>query len=136
MKYLIDHNLPPALARAIDELCHSDPHTEVHALKDLYPANTKDIDWITDLAQEKGWVIISQDRFTKGDAEKAAVKRSGLTVFFLAKQWSQAKFWDKSHNLVRWWPSIMNQAENMTGGSAFKVRWQHGSKAKFEQVQV
>ena len=136
MKYLIDNNLPPKLAHALRELCSYDQSVEVFALSDKFKSSTKDIDWITELTKDSGWVVVSQDRFKKGDAEKEALRRSGLTVFFLAKQWSQEQYWSKAHNLVRWWPSIMEQAERMTGGSAFKVKWSHGSKAKFEQVKL
>ena len=135
-KYLIDHNLPAQLAHAIRELCSHDKSVEVYALTDKFPANAKDADWITTLADEGDWIIISQDRFRKGNTEKEALRRSSLTVFFLARQWSQEKYWAKAHNLVRWWPSIMDQAELVTGGSAFKVRWAHGAKAKFEQATL
>ncbi|MTI12156.1 hypothetical protein E1189_03720 [Sansalvadorimonas verongulae] len=132
----MDNNLPPQLARAIEELCRPYKNIEVWPLCDLFDANTPDIDWITDLSSEKAWVIISQDRFAKGSAEKQALRESGLTVFFLDKQWAKQKYWDKSHNLVRWWPAIMEQADRMTGGSAFRVRWRFGGKAQFEQVKV
>ncbi len=74
MKYLIDNNLPPKLAHAIRELCFYDKSIEVHALADKFKPCTK------------------EDRFKKGDAEKEALRRSGLTVFFLAKQWSQEQY--------------------------------------------
>ena len=83
-KYLIDHNLPAQLAHAIRELCSHDKSVEVYALTDKFPANAKDADWITALADEGDWVIISQDRFRKGNTEKEALRRSGLTVFFLS----------------------------------------------------
>lgn len=136
MKYLIDNNLPPALAHAIHELSSVKGDVEVYALKDKFPTNTLDIDWINTLSSEKNWVIISQDRFRKGDAEKEVIRQSGLTVFFLDKQWAKRKYWDKAQNLVRWWPAIMEQADRMTGGSAFKVKWNHGSVARFEQVKL
>lgn len=136
MKYLIDSNLPPALSHAIRELSTIRDNTEVYALKDKFSSDTKDIDWISALSGGKDWVVISQDRFKKGNEEKEALRRSGLTVFFLDKQWSKRKYWDKAHNLVRWWPAIMDHAERMTGGSAFKVKWNHGTVAKFEQVKL
>ena len=94
MKYLIDHNLPAQLAHAIRELCSHDKSVEVYALTDKFPANAKDADWITALAE------------------------------------------DGDYNLVRWWPSIMKQADMVTGGSAFRVKWAHGAKAKFEQIRL
>ena len=137
MKYLFDNNLPPAFAKAIHELCQREENTEVFALKQKFSPDTKDIDWINALAAEKNWVVISQDRFKKGNQEKEALRRSGLTVFFLDKQWAKGRqYWDKAQNLVRWWPSIMMQAERMKGGSAFRIPWAHGSVGKFEQVRL
>ena len=62
MKYLIDNNLPPALAHAIRELSTVRDNTEVYALKDKFPPATKDIDWITALSEDNDWVVISQDQ--------------------------------------------------------------------------
>ena len=81
MKYLIDNNLPPALAHAIRELSTIRDNTEVYALKDKFPSDTKDIDWINALSGGKDWVVISQDRFKKGNEEKEALRRSGLNSF-------------------------------------------------------
>ncbi|WP_067518140.1 hypothetical protein [Endozoicomonas ascidiicola] len=136
MKFILDHNLPPALAHAMHELSTIKQGVEVYALRDKFPADTLDTDWINALASEKGWVIVSQDRFKKGDEEKEALRRSGLTVFFLHKQWAKKKYWDKAQNLVRWWPAIIDQAERMRGGSAFRVCWTHGAVARFEQITL
>lgn len=134
MKFFIDHNLPPRLARAIDELCGHD-HQVTH-LKDKFDQSTSDVEWIETLAQEGGWVVISQDRLKKGDHEKEAIRRSGLILFNLDKQWSRAAFWDKSQRLIQWWPHIIDQAERISGGAAFRVRWRIGGKATFEQLKL
>jgi len=122
LKFLIDNNLPPAIARALHELCKADGHSVV-ALKDKFTANMPDVDWIMDLSQESGWTVVSQDRFTKGDAEKLAFRESGLPIFCLAKQWGQMTYWQKAENLVRWWPAIIQQSELIRGGAAFRVSW-------------
>lgn len=69
MKFLIDHNLPPAIARALHELSLGDGHLVV-PLKDRFSPSTSDIAWITELKDEGGWTVISQDKFAKGDVEK------------------------------------------------------------------
>ncbi|MBV1790564.1 DUF5615 family PIN-like protein [Marinobacterium sp. D7] len=134
MKFFIDHNLPPRLARAINELCGED-HLVIH-LKERFDQSTPDVEWIRTLASEGGWIVITQDRLKKADHEKEAIRRSGLILFNLDKQWAKAEFWDKSHRLVQWWPYIIEQAERISGGAAFRVRWRMGGKATFEQSKL
>lgn len=74
------------MAHAIHELSSIKGDVEVFALKDKFPPDIKDIDWITTLSSEKDWAVVSQDRFRKGDAEKEVLRKSGLTVFILDKQ--------------------------------------------------
>lgn len=135
MKFLIDNNLPPQLARALHELSKNESHN-VFPLKAKFPANTADTEWILALKEEGEWAIISQDGFRKNDLEKAAIRSCGLPVFCLSKQWGSQSYWEKAHNLVRWWPAIMEQANMISGGAAFRVPWRYGAKPKFEQIKI
>lgn len=135
MKFLLDNNLPPALARALNELSKSDGHIVV-PLKDKFPANACDILWIETLQNESGWAVISQDKFTKGDIERQVFRECGLPIFCLAKQWGQETYWSKAHNLVRWWPAIVCQAELISGGATFRIPWRFFSAGKIEQMRM
>lgn len=134
MKFLLDNNLPPALARALNELSKVEGHSVVH-LSEKFPRDTADIDWITALKAEGDWVIVSQDQFRKSDLEKEAFRQAGLTVFCLAKHWSKARYWEKAHQIVRWWPAIMAQAEHLVGGAALRVQWKYSPPGRFEQIK-
>jgi len=134
VKFKLDANLPRALARALHELSHVDGYTVCHLI-DKFPPNTPDIDWITALKEEKNWVVVSQDRFTKGRVEKQILRECGLVVFCLAKHWSGESYWNKAYQLVRWWPSIIEQSERISGGAAFEVPWRFTSpKGKFKPL--
>ncbi len=135
MKFLIDNNLPPAIARALNELCKSEGHL-VTPLKERFPPNSSDIHWITQLKSEGGWTVLSQDRFCKGDAERLAFRECGLPIFCLAKQWGQMSYWQKAENLVRWWPAITQQAGLTNGGAAFRVPWRFSAPGKFEHIKI
>jgi len=136
LKYLLDNNLPPALARALHILTSSQ-YTEhaVEALKDKFPANTPDEVWIQALADEGGWVVISHDRFRKA-AEPEVMRRAGLIVFLLGKSWGNVAFWDKAYQLVRWWPAIIDQSERIEGGAAYEVPFRFSGKGKFKQMTL
>lgn len=135
MKFLVDNNLPPPFARALHALSENEGH-QVLSLKEKFAANTSDVDWIGALQAEGDWVVISQDHFRKGNLEKKAFRECGLPIFCLARQWSAEQYWSKAHNLVRWWPAIIRQAEQISGGAAFRVPWRFTKPGKFEQIKI
>ncbi|MBF8780978.1 hypothetical protein IV505_14775 [Pseudomonas fulva] len=135
MNFLIDNNLPPAIARALHELSKNEGHLVI-PLKDRFPSNATDIHWISELKTEGGWAVVSQDKFSKGDAERLAFRECGLPIFCLAKQWAQMTYWSKAENLVRWWPAITQQAGLISGGAAFRVPWRFTVPGKFEQIKI
>lgn len=138
MKCLVDNNLPPALARALNALSTNkfSDLEQVIALREKFPPNTSDVTWIQALGQEGDWFILSADQFRKhGDLERKALRQNRLIVFCLSKQWSSHHYWEHGANLLRWWPHIVDQAERLQGGAAFRVPWRlSGGKPKFEQI--
>jgi hypothetical protein len=137
VKFFFDNNLSPHLARAIGELCKADtqPAKVVH-LRDLFAPDTEDHVWLGTLADEKDWVVISQDRFMKSDLEREAVRKSGLIVFALHNSWNDHRHWEKAQNLVKWWPALQDHATRYTGGAAIRVPWNFSGKGKVEQIQL
>lgn len=134
MKFFFDNNLSPHLAHAIRELCVPDGATVKH-LTDRFNRAEKDLVWIKELANEGDWAVISQDRFSKNDLEREALRSSGLIVFCLQHSWSSQQYWPKAQNLVRWWPAILEQASRIQGGAAFRVPWRFSGKGRFEQIK-
>lgn len=137
MKFFFDNNMSPHLAHAIRELCKADGDVrEVLHLKDRFPPNISDVEWITDLAQDGGWVIVSQDSLRKNDLERAALRSCGLVVFALQPQWAQQPHWNKAQNLVRWWPALMAQSKRFKGGAALGVPWKFSGAGQFTQIKL
>lgn len=134
MKFFFDNNLPQPLAEAINILSEKYGHEATH-LRKKFSQKTKDIDWVKDLSNDGDWIIITHDNLNKG-AEREALRRAGLMIFFLDKSWCNYKFWDKAHQLVRWWPRIIEQAEGIQGAAAFKVPYRFSGKGKFGQVKI
>lgn len=132
MKYFVDNNLPPALARALHALSEVHGHSVAH-LRDAFPANTADADWIARLSREGGWSVVTHDKLNKG-IEREALRRAGLIVFFLDRSWSNHRFWDIACNLVRWWPRVIEQSDGIRGGAAFRVPYNLSGKGRFEHV--
>jgi len=137
LKFLLDNNLPPALARALHELTISDSNNkhQVTWLKKKFAANTPDTEWITSLSAEGDWVVITHDKFNKG-LEREVLRRAGLKVFMLDKSWVNYAFWEKAYQLVRWWPAIVDQSERLKDGAAYQVPWRFSGKGIMKQITL
>lgn len=133
MRFFFDNNLPPRLAKAIDALLGSSGKA-IHLLIN-FQADTPDIDWLSSLAREGDWVIISGDiRITRNPHERKAWQEARLTSFFLPKGWMNIDPWIQASKLIRWWPDIMAQANRVAPGAAFVVPVKYNGK--FEQLKL
>ena len=103
---------------------------EVIHLKTRFRANTPDTDWIRALAEDKNWTIISSDAFRKRNGmERKVLQKSGLSVFVLQNSWANYPYWEKTAQLIRWWPRIVDQA-NAVDRIAMEVPWRVTGKFK------
>lgn len=136
MKFFLDNNLPPNWAACLSGCSKSQfdgDHVEtvVH-LQHMFRARTPDVEWIQTLSVQRSWAIISGDAFRKrAGAERQVLRQSGLSVFVLQPSWSSYPYWDKTAQLVKWWPRIVEQA-NTVEGVALEVPWK--LSGKFRQL--
>lgn len=105
-------------------------------LRQMFPEDISDVEWIERLAKEGEWAVITLDRLMRNRLEKEAFRRSGLTAFVLTKAWASHRYWEKAAQLVRWWPRIMEQAGLVEGGAAFEVPWRFSGKGKFKALRL
>lgn len=120
MKFFLDNNLSPKLARCLHVLVQPD-HEVVH-LKERFAANTPDETWMRTLAGEEDWVIISMDtRILRNPHETKAWQEAGHTTFFLKKGWSHLGFWDQAQKFVKYFPEIIETASRTARGSMHYV---------------
>jgi len=64
LKLLLDHNLSPRLARALGALFVDH---QIVALRDKFPENIADIDWILELDRDGGWGVLTKDLRISGN---------------------------------------------------------------------
>lgn len=120
MKFFFDNNLSPRLAQAVSILVDSS-YTIQH-LRDRFPPDIKDEEWIHALGQEGKWVVISGDlRIYRNRHQREAWRRTGLTAFFLASGWIKLSLLDQSWRFLRWWPMIEEQTKLVQPGAVFEV---------------
>lgn len=112
MKCFFDENLPPRLARALNEL-ECDSKIEVRPLRDAFTPSTTDREWITALrsSDEKCFIITKDRRIRKNLSEREAWKESKLQIVFMKKAWSGQALWDINWKLIRRWPEILERVK-------------------------
>lgn len=131
MKVLVDENLPPALARALDALFSSD-HQVVH-LREKFGPGVKDKEWIEQLSAEGQWIVISGDRrITRNRVEYSVFRNSRLVGFFLSKGLNKAPVAKKMERILALWAAIETQSGIVAGGAMFVLPMK---STKLEQLK-
>jgi hypothetical protein len=134
LNFLFDHNLPPhwaaAIARASVNMFAAGKVEQVCHLRDRFPPNAADTEWLSTLGQEGGWTVVSGDAFRKKNgAERQVIRQYGLSVFVLQPSWSSRRYWDKLAQFILWWPRIVEQT-NAVERATLEVPWRTATKFK------
>ena len=133
MRFFLDNCLSPRYAKSLDILSERDGHSVIH-LKDRFERAATDPEWIRGLKTENDWVIVSGDtRIIKTPELKAEWLSSGLTAFFLSTGWMNIGYWPQVSLLIRWWPSILEQARLVERGTGFEVP--HRAPGRFRLIR-
>jgi hypothetical protein len=120
VKVLVDENLSPALARALNALFAGE-HQVVH-LRDHFGASVGDAEWIDALSREGRWAIISGDRrITRNRVEYHAFRNSRLVSFFLSRGLYKARATKPMERILALWETIERQMELVEGGAMFEL---------------
>jgi hypothetical protein len=132
VKVIFDNNLSPAIARALNELFCGDHH--IVALRDKFPSNIADADWIAELSKEGTWVVISGDRrITRNKAEFTAFRNSKLIGFFLSKGLYKSKVTKQVERLLALWGNIETLTSKVEGGAMFELQMK---SSRIKQLRV
>ena len=123
MRFVLDHNLSPHLARALGHLVFS-YGDEVTCLKDLGWQAEPDEIWIPRLASD-GWIVITCDLdIVRNPYRQLLFRKARLTAFFLLEAWSKddiVRGPEIAARLLRLWPEITRLAQTSRPGTCFAV---------------
>jgi len=120
VKVVVDENLSPALARALAALFAGE-HQILH-IRERYGPGVTDLQWISELSREGGWVVISGDRrIRRNKAEFNAFRASRLTGFFLSAGLCKASLVKQAERILALWSGIETFAERAKPGSMFEL---------------
>jgi hypothetical protein len=130
LKLLLDHNLSPRLARALDALF---VEHQIVALRDKFSADVTDVEWITALDREGGWAVLTKDiRIRQRPHERAALDRSRIVYFFLGGAWRKFAVEETAVRLIRLTPKMAAQTDLADRGR-FELPINAGSKLRPHQ---
>ena len=121
MKCLFDNNMPPKLAKTLNFLEGKDGIIVEH-LKEKFPPNTSDIDWINKLSEEGDWFVITQDgQIKRKPNERKAWKESNIPIIFLHKTWVKYNFWEIAWRLIKCWPNLKKNINHNIKNKSFEI---------------
>lgn len=116
VKVLFDHNMPPAIARALHALIHIDGH-EAWALRDKFPTDIEDAEYFRLLGKEQDWIVISKDtNNAKRPPERDAIIRSGVLAFYLAPAVQALSVNQQAATIIWQWDKIVQQRRSNRNG--------------------
>jgi hypothetical protein len=111
---MVDNNLSPSLARCFHPLF--DEHQFI-SLRDKFPAQTKDVEWMRALDSEGGWAALTTERRLKTRPhERLALDRSRIVFFFLTGSWLKYSVPEMAWRLIRLVPLMAKQTELTESG--------------------
>lgn len=109
VKVLFDHNMPPALARGLNEIIQIDGHSAI-PLRAKFATNISDLEYFNILGKEKGWIVISKDlQNSKKRAERAAILANKITAFYLSPGLQKKKITEQAAVIFWHWDRILLQ---------------------------
>lgn len=120
MKVFFDHNMSPAIARALRELFKREH--EITFLSERFARDISDVEWIATLSREGQWVVISGDRrIAKNRAEYHAFRSSNLIGLFLSEGLYKAPVTKQMERLLALWPNIVTVCGTVQNGAMFEL---------------
>jgi PIN like domain len=130
LKLLLDHNLSPRLAKALDALF---VEYQIVALRDKFSVDVTDVDWIMALDREGGWAVLTKDiRIRQRPHERAALDRSRIVYFFMGGAWRKFTVEETAVRLIRLIPKMAAQTDLADRGR-FELPINAGSKLRPHQ---
>ncbi len=120
MKLLVDHNLPPRLASALNEIFH--PDDTIVALREKFGrSDLKDEDWIPKLGHEGGWAVLSADmNIARKKPSRDLFVAAGLVGFFFSPAMQKWPLSRQAARVLMIWPQMISHM-NTTANGVFEM---------------
>jgi len=116
VKLLVDNNLPPRLAKALNVIFA--PDHEIAALREKFGrSNLKDEDWIPKLGAEGGWAVLSADlNIARKRPSRQLFVGAGLVGFFFSPSLQKAPLNLQAARVLTIWPQMVSHMKTTANG--------------------
>jgi len=116
VKLLVDNNLPPRLAEALNVIFA--PDHEITALRKKFGrGDLKDEEWIPKLGGEGGWAVLSADmNIARKRPSRQLFVGAGLVGFFLSPSLQKAPLNLQAARVLTIWPQMVSHMETTANG--------------------
>lgn len=115
MKFFIDNNLSKRLANGMAAFGE-----EVVHIKDLFPDNPPDVEWLQYIGENNYFLITRDIRIRYNPLELQALRRNKVGAFFMGgKQRTRCQL---IQQLIRNWPRIKDYARRTHKPFAYRIR--------------
>jgi hypothetical protein len=116
VKLLVDNNLPPRLALALNVIF--EPEHEVAALRQKFGrSDLKDEDWIPVLGGEEGWAVLTADmNIARKKPSRDLFIRAGLVGFFFSASMQRWPLHRQAARVLTIWPQMVAHMTTTANG--------------------
>lgn len=116
MKLLVDNDLPPRLAKALNVIFA--PDHEITALREKFGrSNLKDEEWIPKLGAEGGWAVLSADmNIARKRPSRQLFVGAGLVGFFFSSSLQKAPLNLQAARVLTIWPQMVSHMKTTANG--------------------
>lgn len=116
--FFFDNDISFRIAHA---LRHFVEGHEVLALRDRFPTNTPDSEWIPEVGKH-GWIVISRDHNQRRmESEHAALRQSGVRVLYVRNGDKQDDLFTDAARIIKNWPKIEAWAMKAESGTLARL---------------
>lgn len=136
VKIYIDENMPPQLAKGLNELQRPQNskdgiEIEVLSIKEVFGQGARDEDWIPQLGKEQSIVITQDFNIQQTKHQRELYLESGVGIFFFrAPSKGGFRYWDFVKKVINEWENIKKIIRNNDVPFAYRA----SSRKSFEKM--
>lgn len=111
MKVMVDNDLPPRLANALNLIFEADGDTVIALKHKFGRSNVTDEEWIKTLGEEGGWAVLSADRrIAKKRISRELFLSANLVGFFFPSSLQKQPLHRQASRVLQIWPAMRDQS--------------------------
>lgn len=119
LNFFFDNCFPKKLTAALIELC---PDHHLEHLTTRFRPDAPDAEWVQQLADEGGWIMISGDYdLISVPHVTRLIRENNLVAVVLKKGFTNLGLWDFASKISKAWPSIVDATSRSKPGSIWTL---------------